>query len=104
MSKELFNNLRPFLVGGEGAPEYAPEGLLALRGLSVEKLALQIKLTRTALYYYINGVSRPTVPVLRRMCEALEVPYEEGLAYCTPATIGRPRHKEVKDTHLAQGA
>lgn len=87
---EPVNNLKSFLIGGEGAPEIAPDGLLNLRGLSVERLARAARITRTAVYFYIEGKSRPTGPVLARMCEALQVPLELGLEYCTPATVGRP--------------
>lgn len=85
------NNLRALLIGGEGSPEYAPEGLLALRRMSVMQLARKARVTRTAVYNYINGVNRPTAPVLRKVCEALGVLFEEGLRYCDPAPVGNPR-------------
>lgn len=85
------NNLRAFFTSGEGAPEYAPDGLLTLRGLSVERLARASSITRTAVYFYIDGKCRPTHATLLRMCRVLEVSYEEGVKYCTPATVGRPR-------------
>ncbi len=93
MENEIINNLKPLLIGGEGAPDYAPEGLLAHRKLSVEKLARASNVTRTAVYNYINGVNRPTTPVLRKMCDTLGVPFEVGLEYCTPALTGRPPAK-----------
>jgi hypothetical protein len=91
---EVVNNLRALLIGGEGAPEYAPEGMLYLRKLSVERLARACKVTRTAVYNYIESKNRPTTPVLRRMGEALELPFELVLEYCTPASVGRPPKKQ----------
>src|SRR6185437_8521206 len=87
---ESLNNLRAFLLGGPGAPEYAPEGLLALRGMSVEQLARASNITRTAVYFYIEGTSRPTARTLRSICTSLDVRFERGLEFCTPATTGRP--------------
>lgn len=94
MSDEKINNLRALLIGGDGAPGYAPDGLLTYRELSVEKLARLCRVTRTAMYNYISGTNRPTAPVLRRMCEALDIPYEVGLEFCTPAQVGRPPVKK----------
>jgi transcriptional regulator with XRE-family HTH domain len=88
---DTINNLKALLTGGEGAPDYAPDGLLALRKLSVEKLARASNITRTAVYNYINNVNRPTDYVLKSMSEALSIPYAEMLSYCTPAPFGRPR-------------
>jgi hypothetical protein len=90
---EELNNLKALLIGGEGAPTFAPDGMLNLRGLSVEKLARASKVTRTAVYGYISGRHRPTTKVLRNMCEILNLPFELGLEYCTPASVGRPRGK-----------
>lgn len=84
------NYLGIFLQGGVGAPAYAPDGVLKYRGISVEQLARASSITRTTIYNYINGVNRPTAPVLRQICAALSLPFEEGLKYCTPAIIGRP--------------
>ena len=98
--KDTLNNLRAFLIGGEGAPAYAPDGMLTKCQLSVEKLARACRLTRAAVYLYIKGQSRPTEPVLLQMCAVLGVPFEEGLRYCTPATVGRPRSKKVPDVRV----
>ncbi len=90
---ETVNKLRALLVGGEGSPEYAPDGVLAMKKLSVEKFARACNVTRTAIYNYINNVNRPTLYVLRKMSETLEIPLDEILQYCTPAQFGRPRTK-----------
>jgi transcriptional regulator with XRE-family HTH domain len=89
----ILNNLAAFLIGGDGAPDYAPNGLLAARKLAVEQLANASGVTRTAIYTYITGDSRPTAPVLRKICESLGVRFEEGLKFCTPSTIGRPPYE-----------
>jgi transcriptional regulator with XRE-family HTH domain len=83
------NHLGIFLLGGVGAPEYAPDGVLKCRGISVEQLANASGITRTAIYNYINGDNRPKAAVLRQICEALSLPFHEGLKYCTPAPGGR---------------
>ena len=87
---EVVNNLRALLLGGDGAPSYAPAGLLERRALSVETLARASGITRTAVYNYINRRQRPTAETLRRICAALDIPFDEGLAYCTPSKIGPP--------------
>lgn len=87
------NNLRALLLGGEGAPSYAPEGLLALRRMTIDELAGASKLSRTVIYFYIEAKHRPTAPTLRRICEALGVSFQEALNYCTPATFGRPPNR-----------
>lgn len=94
MEQTIINNLKAFLFGGEGAPEFAPEGLLNLRKLTVERLARASNVTRTAVYNYTKNINRPTIETLRRMCEALDVPVELGLQYCTPSKAGRPSLKK----------
>ena len=94
-SNEAINNLKAFLVGGEDAPEYAPDGVLSMKHLSIEKFARASNVTRTAVYNYINNVNRPTLYTLRKMAEALEIPLDEILNYCTPAQHGRPKTKSL---------
>jgi transcriptional regulator with XRE-family HTH domain len=84
------NDLRTFLLGGEGAPTYAPEGLLARRKITIEQLAEASKISRTVIYMYVAGTSRPTAPTFRRICDALNVRYYDSLKFCTPAKMGRP--------------
>jgi DNA-binding Xre family transcriptional regulator len=92
---EVVNNLHALLLGGDGAPDYAPEGLLAKKNLSVERLALAAGLKRTSVYHYIAKNRRPTPETLRRLCEVLEISYDEGLKYCTPGKMGRPFIEKV---------
>jgi transcriptional regulator with XRE-family HTH domain len=88
--RERINNLRTLLQGGQGAPTYAPHGLLRLRRMSVEQLAQKSGLTRTAIYNYMARADRPTAQSLHRICEALDLTFDQGLEYCTPAPLGRP--------------
>lgn len=87
---EIVNNLRALLLGGEGAPEYAPQGLLEMKNFSVEKLARLSGVTRTSIYHYMSNKRRPTPETLSSICATLDIPYEEGLAYITPSKIGSP--------------
>lgn len=92
----IINRLRAFLCGGDGAPGYAPEGLLEKRALSVEQLARKAGITRTSVYFYISNKKRPTPETLRRICAALDVTFEEGLRYCTPSKVGPPFKDDVR--------
>ena len=68
--------------------------LLEDRGLSVEQLATQAGLTRSAIYYYFSDRCRPTNENMRRMCDVLGVSHEEGMRQFTPREPGRkPRRK-----------
>ena len=96
MSGEYLNNLRAFLLGGDGAPVGAPDGLLATSGLTIEQLAHACGITRTAIYSYIERKSRPTTPTLRRIAQALGVRFDQALGYCTPAQVGRPPRGDLR--------
>jgi transcriptional regulator with XRE-family HTH domain len=90
MPDKIVNHLRDLLCGGPRAPAYAPEGLLKERGLSVERLARAAGLSRTSIYFYIVNKKRPTPESLHRICAALQIPFDEGLSYCTPSKVGPP--------------
>ena len=96
MANEVVNKIRALLYGGDEAPAYAPEGMLERKGLSVEKFARAIGVTRTSVYNYINDKKRPTTETLRRISEALELPFEEMLTFCTPSKVGHPGHSASK--------
>jgi transcriptional regulator with XRE-family HTH domain len=59
--------------------------------LSVEQFAHKIGLSRAAIYFYLTDVSRPTEQTMAKMCHALGVPFEEGLAQYTPKLRGRAK-------------
>lgn len=61
------------------------------RGSSVELFANEVGVSRTMIYHYINDVSRPSSQVMKRICDALGVPFEEGLALYTEKKLGRPK-------------
>jgi transcriptional regulator with XRE-family HTH domain len=88
--RRQINRLRALLQGGRGAPDFAPNGLLSLRGLTIEDLAKKAGLTRTAIYNYLAGTNCPTAKNLRLICAALDIQFIHALEYCTPAPEGRP--------------
>ena len=97
-SEEDLNNLRAFLLGGDGAPVYAPDGLLEFSGLSPEQLARACGITRTAIYFYIERKCRPTTRILRQIAAAVGVRFDQVLEYCTPAPVGRPPKTDLRLT------
>ena len=65
--------------------------LLQERGLSVERFANEVGLTRTSVYRYMNDEKRPDSDSMARMCHFLGRPLEEGLQQYTPRIEGRPK-------------
>jgi transcriptional regulator with XRE-family HTH domain len=57
--------------------------------LSVERFARSIGLTRAAVYNYLNDEDRPSEQVMKRMCDVLGRPFEEGLKQYVPKKEGR---------------
>ena len=57
---------------------------LAARGLSIERFAREVGVTRTSVYYYLSDHNRPTTQTMARMCKFLSVPLEDGLKQYTP--------------------
>lgn len=49
------------------------------------EFARRVGIRTNTIYNYFKGSHRPEAPTLRRMCEVLGIPLEEGLRYCTPA-------------------
>jgi DNA-binding XRE family transcriptional regulator len=78
-----FNNLKPWL-----------EKHLALRSMSIEQLANASDLTRASIYFYMNDRARPSAKAIGRICIALNVSIEEGLAQYTMRKRGRKAGKK----------
>jgi transcriptional regulator with XRE-family HTH domain len=74
-----FNNIREWLIP-----------LLDKRGLSVERFANQVGVTRAAVYHYIKDTNRPSEQTMIKMCRILGVAPEDGLRQYTPKIVGRP--------------
>lgn len=68
--------------------------LLEERGLSVEEFTNIAGISRAAIYHYFTDKYRPTEEIMAKMCRALGVPLEEGLAQYTPRRRGRPAFDE----------
>jgi transcriptional regulator with XRE-family HTH domain len=86
-----YNNIKLWLLGD---PDKEIEGLLTKRNISVEQLARAAGLSRHAVYLYINDQRRPSTEAMRRICNALGVPHEEGLRQYVPSRLGRPPGKQ----------
>lgn len=78
--KRDFNHIKEWLLP-----------LIQERDYSVEKLARSVGITRASLYYYLADRTRPTTGVMRRICDVLGRPHEEGLATYTEKPVGRPK-------------
>lgn len=75
--------------------------LLQQQSLSVEELANKVGITRTAVYNYLSDRNRPTEQTMKRITEALGVPFEEGLRQYTPKTVGFPAGvKRTREVHV----
>jgi len=61
-------------------------------GLSVEQFADKAGLSRASVYFYFQDKTRPNSTAMKRMCDVLGRPFEEGLAQYTPRKPG-PRPK-----------
>jgi transcriptional regulator with XRE-family HTH domain len=77
-----FNNIKQWLL---------PK--LEERGLTVEELANKIGVTRAAVYFWLNDTTRPSESAMKRICDLLGLPFEEGLAQYTPKRVGRPKER-----------
>lgn len=75
-----FNNIREWLVP-----------LLEGKKLSIERFARQVGVSKAVVYFYLSDTSRPTEETMKRMCDVLQVPFEEGLRQYTPKKNGRPK-------------
>lgn len=58
--------------------------------MSIEQFANEVGVSRASVYFYFSDQARPTEETMKRMCDVLERPYEEGLRQYTPKKNGRP--------------
>lgn len=84
-----FSNLGPWL-----------NSKLDQAGLSVERLAVKAGISRASIYFYIQDRCRPTESNIKRICDALGVPFEEGLQQYTPRKPGRKSRTSVREVHV----
>lgn len=73
-----------------GNPETGQPGMLDLLGLSVEKFALAIGVTRTSIYFYLTGKCLPSSKTLHRMAAVLGIPAKELFATLPTRESGAP--------------
>lgn len=84
------NRLKELLLGDpEAEDQTARDGFLKTSGMSVERFAQEIGVTRTSVYFYLKDRSRPTLDTLVKICEKVGISLSEGYEYCTPRTTGR---------------
>ena len=67
------------------------EPKLAEMGISVETFSRMCGLSKASIYFYMADTTRPDEQSMAKICHALGVPLEEGLAQYTPKYKGRPR-------------
>lgn len=93
LEEQTMTPFRRWLKGyGEGPGQPWIPGVLDKHGMSVEQLAGKIGVTRSIIYYYLTGERSPTKETLAKICDVLQVSYEDALKYITPVdSIGRPR-------------
>lgn len=70
-------------------PEWLP-GKIAATGLTVEQVGNRTGVSRSAMYEYLTGKSRPTSQTAVKLARVLGVTFEEILKQYTPAKRGRP--------------
>lgn len=63
------------------------KNFMYLKNYTVNRLALDLGVTRGAVYNYLKGVRRPTKPTLERMCKLLgaNATKAEAMLRCIPA-------------------
>jgi transcriptional regulator with XRE-family HTH domain len=60
------------------------------------EFAEKARISRSALYHFIEDKRRPTENMIARICKTLGVPVEEGKAQYTPSSMGRPTGSKNK--------
>jgi transcriptional regulator with XRE-family HTH domain len=61
------------------------------KGLSLEQVARAAGLSKASIYHYINDKRRPSTDAMRKICDVLGVPHEDGLKTFSPKANGRPK-------------
>ena len=69
-----------------GAP-----GMLEVLQMSVEEFAVACGVTRSAVYYYLNGKSLPSSKTMHKMATVLGIPSERLFALLPTREEGRQR-------------
>lgn len=70
-------------------PEWLPSKIAAT-GFTVEQVGNRTGVSRSAMYEYLTGKSRPTSQTALKLSRVLGVAFEEILKQYTPAKRGRP--------------
>ena len=71
--------------------------LMKKQGLTTVELAKKIKMDRTQLSHYINGLYTPSVKNQKRITEALGVDYDAVIANGLDLTIAMAQDPDLKD-------
>jgi DNA-binding XRE family transcriptional regulator len=88
----------PFRKLLAGNPLTGDIGMLDLLGLSVEKFALAIGVTRTSVYFYLSGKTLPSSNTLHRMAEVLGIPLKDLFELLPTREPGAPQGKRKRTT------
>jgi DNA-binding XRE family transcriptional regulator len=89
MAMESVNKLKELLCGDpEAGDQRLRTGFLKHSGFSVEQFARQIGVTRTSVYFYIEGRSRPKLSTLIKICDIVGITLAEGKQICMPRSSG----------------
>ena len=63
---------------------------LKVNRVAKEEFARRCGFSRAIIYFYCADTNRPDEQSMVKMCQVLDVPFEEGLAQYTPKKAGRP--------------
>lgn len=72
--------------------------------MSIEQFARRCKISRAAIYFYLDDKYRPTTGTMAKMCAVLGIPLEEGLRQYTERKPGRPTHKAPQSNSRVIGS
>lgn len=63
---------------------------LDAKGLSFERFAQLVGVSRASVYFWVEDVTRPSTQSMVKVCEVLGESLTDGLAQFTPKVSGRP--------------